>query len=210
MTDNTKVNLVASVDSKIGNRIASLLRTAGDKVLTTSRNGLGDFNTELSHSVTWPVINTQLDRLFYTIGIGDGRVSRMEAMQVNAFAAYDFLDKIARSVKPGGAVVVCTSAWGSIGRLATSNVGTDIRASAYRMSKAALNMGVTILSKKHPNLRWVIIHPGLVNEKSTDIGYGLKAGEISLSTSAEGLIKNADNAVGQLSSVDWLGRPLEF
>ena len=83
--------LVCGIDSDIGYQIYKQHEILGDEVLTTSRNRnkVATFNLELVNRPSWPNL-PKVDRLYYTIGIPDGRNSRFEVMNINAFASLDF------------------------------------------------------------------------------------------------------------------------
>ena len=158
-----KVGLV-SVDSDIGAQVAKLHLARGDEVVATSRNRKTPIHMELVMPHTWWMVPADVDRLYYNIGVGDDRLSRQEVMNVNAFLTVDYLARIAAvasnqaRTKPLQ-IIVYTSEWGSI-----SNVRNP-RAMHYRMSKAALNMGVSCLAQKWPGIQWLLLHPGLVRTK---------------------------------------------
>lgn len=151
---------IVGVDSDIGLQVARLHRERGDIVTATSRNGLpSTIPMELVNQSSWWLPDQSIQRLYYNIGVGDGRLSRQEVMNVNAFLTIDYLNAAARVAKPGTQIIVYTSEWGSI-----SNV-RNARALHYRMSKAALNMGVGALQKRHLHVRFLLLHPGLVRTK---------------------------------------------
>lgn len=201
--------LIASIDSDIGVEIAQQLKDQGHSVTTTSRNGNGDYHLELAHNLSWPKLpEAEFDTIYYTIGIGDKRSTRIEVMQINAFLSVDFLGYAARAVKPGGSIVALTTLWGSIS--AVSNLPPQLAtlSQAYKMSRAAFNMGVTIQSKRFPQLRWLLIHPGIVDTKATQ-GWN-RNDKISAKDSAAGVIN-----VGSLSKypamfMDYNGQKVDF
>ena len=152
--------LVVGIDSWLGAAIAECHRKSGDLVHTTSRNKnkQADFYVELSHPGQWARPEIKYDRVYYCIGTGNVRVSRMETMQVNVFATLDYLKFIApASMNPRGQVVVLSSTSGSI------TLSENVLGPVYAMSKAALNMGVKLLSLTIPQVRWTLMCPGRVN-----------------------------------------------
>lgn len=198
--------LVASVDSDIGAAIASKHRELGHEVSATSHNGKPQtINLELAHPFTWPkLVPGSVDRLYYTIGIGDGRATRNEVMQINAFLSCDFLNMAAAAIVDDGQIVVLSSGWGSISSVAS------VRAPYYRMSKAALNMGVAIAAHRHTRIRWTLMHPGLVKTKMTR---WMRTGEQALTPeeSAAGVIASATaHAHRPFCFVDYQGQTVPF
>lgn len=82
-------------------------------------------------------------------------------MLVNAYAPIRAVDRLIGRVAPEGTVAVMSSGLGSI---AGSNGGWEI----YRMSKAALNMGLTSLAARMQDARtYLCVTPGWVK---TDMG----------------------------------------
>lgn len=151
---------IVGIDSDIGLQVARLHRERGDVVIATSRNGLPDTRPmELVNPGSWWIPDHTVQRLYYNIAVGDGKLSRAEVMHVNAFLASDYLNAVARAAIPGMQIVVYTSEWGSISSV------RNARALHYRMSKAALNMGVAALQHRHPHVRFLLLHPGLVRTK---------------------------------------------
>lgn len=194
--------LVAGIDSDIGYEIAAVHRELGDEVVTTSRNGKGDHHMEISHPYGWPRFEANaFDKIYYTVGIHDGRSSRMEVMQVNAFATYDFLNSVGSSLKQGGQCVVLSSGWGSIaGVQGQQNVW-------YRMSKAALNMGVAVLAQRYTHCRWTLMQPGWVLSKINRAG-GPQA--LTPRYSADTLVHAAKNVTEHFAFIDNTGKKMEF
>lgn len=198
--------LVVGIDSDIGAEIAKLHKEDGDDIVTTSRNGKGTHTVELSHPFTWPKFKEkEFDKIYYTIGIGDQRSSRMEVMQVNAFITCDFLNAIAYSAKDNCKIVVLSSEWGSIKRI------KSMRAAAYRMSKAALNMGVAIAAQRHQRLNWILMHPGLVKTKMTEwLSRNATETVLSPTESASGIITASKNCADQFCFIDYNGEAVPF
>lgn len=151
---------IVGIDSDIGLQVYRQHIARGDQAIATSRNLIADTRPmELVNPGTWWIPDHTVQRLYYNIAVGDGKLSRAEVMHVNAFLAIDYLNAVARAAIPGMQIVVYTSEWGSI-----NNV-RNARALHYRMSKAALNMGVAALQHRHPHVRFLLLHPGLVRTK---------------------------------------------
>ena len=167
---------------------------------TTSRNGRGDIKFELNHPYSWPKLE-QFDRLYYTIGIGEARSSRMEVMQTNCFATLDFLSYAVKSAKDDAKIIVLSSEWGSISRCGAAN------AQWYRISKAALNMGIAIMSNRHQNVKWILMQPGFVHTKMTADMKVKNA--ITTIESAAGMINTVNN-IDHFGFYDYLGQEIEF
>lgn len=151
---------IVGIDSDIGLQVYKQHLARGDQAIATSRNRIADCRPmELINNGSWWIPDPTVQRLYYNIGVGDDRLSRQEVMNVNAFLTIDYLNAVARAAAPGMQIVVYTSEWGSI-----SNA-RNARALNYRMSKAALNMGVAALQQRHPHVKFLLLHPGLVRTK---------------------------------------------
>lgn len=150
---------VISIDSEIGACLAKMHRDSGDFVWGTTRT-VGKEGTwlELSERDTWPT-PPELDRIYFTIAVPDHLMLRGDVMRINSVLPINLFQTWAPKLKAGTEIVVFTSQLGSI-TLANTN-----RAMVYRMSKAALNMGIKCLSMEFPQLKWCVYHPGLVNTK---------------------------------------------
>jgi hypothetical protein len=107
----------------------------------------------------------QYDQVYYCLGIAAKNHTPLDVYNINALLAVEFLDHLAGFVKPGGIVRIMSSITGSI----TSVLDNPMPAVHlhYKMSKAALNIGVATLHHKHKNVTWQLIHPGLVKTKMT-------------------------------------------
>jgi NAD(P)-dependent dehydrogenase (short-subunit alcohol dehydrogenase family) len=199
------MKLIASIDSDIG---AALQRSFSNQALTcTSRRPGPNVPLELAHPLTWPKFEPQsIDETWYTIGIGDGRSTRNEVVQVNAFLSCDFLGQLAsRGMRDGGKIVVLSSEWGSISRTSTST--GRLGNIAYRMSKAALNMGVAFLARRHPQFNWIIMQPGWV---STKLNRMAGADALTPESSANQMIGAVAKETRQFCFIDYLGNDVEF
>jgi NAD(P)-dependent dehydrogenase (short-subunit alcohol dehydrogenase family) len=207
--NSNKTVLVVGYDSDIAKQIAELHRSAGDEVVTTSRNGVGDYTLELVHPQTWPRYVEEFDLLYYCIGAGDQRLSRMEVMQVNAFLACDYLTSVLKYLKPEAKIVVLTTAWGSVSNVLEIPIARAQTNMAYKMSRAALNMGVAMLSRRFNSFTWVLMHPGLVDTKATR-NWAVND-KISPAESAAGVVQHAETCTaGTLHFIDHRGRTLSF
>lgn len=200
--------MVIGVDSDIGAAIAARHVAMGDEVHTTSRRGKGTHKLELVHPLQWPKLEQKVyDRLYYCIGVGDGRISRAEVIHINAFLTCDCLFKMRESVKDGGKIVVLSSGWSSISQLRSS------KALVYRMSKAALNMGVAGMANRDRTVNWILMNPGMVDTKMTEnlmMSQTLASEFISTAESAEGVVKSADAVTKQFAFVDYQGQEVPF
>lgn len=201
--------IVIGADSDIAKAIVVKHRALGDNVETTSRNGNGTYTLELAHPRMWPVLQAKAyDVMYYCIGIGDGRSTRAEVMQINAFGAWDYLSNTApRVVRDGGRIVVLSSGWGSIAELKSA------KAPMYRMSKAALNMAVGCLAQVFLTHTWTLVNPGMVRTKLTA---NLQASDthimdfIEPEVSAEGVVTAAMQVKEHFSFIDYLGNKVPF
>lgn len=148
--------LIASVDSDIGKALYENIPNATG----TSRRQEGFLYLDIDEG--FPQFDS-FDEVYYTIGVG-GTKPIEDMMRINATNSYAFLDHIAKYVTSGGRINVLSSIAGSLQSNLDINIGANVY---YKMSKAALNMGVIQLSQKHRHLNWTIIHPGFVNTKMT-------------------------------------------
>ena len=200
--------IVIGVGSGIGAAIAAHHKQIGDSVDSTSRHGLGTHKLELVHPLMWPKLEDGVyDRMYYCIGVGDGRVSRAEVMQINAFLSCDCIHKMRPAVKTGGQIVVLSSGWSSISQLRSS------KATVYRMSKAALNMGIACMANRDKTVSWTLMNPGMVETKLTSnlmFSQTLASEFIKPEESAAGVVKAAGVVTKQFSFVDYLGQEVPF
>ena len=146
--------LIASIDSDIGMALYRKLPDAH----TTSRLDNGTYHMDVLDNV--PKFTQQYDKLFYTIAADNPK----EVIRVNAVAVYQLLDMMAKTkvLTDNAQVIVLSSQMGSIAEINADN------SPYYRMSKAALNMGISILDQRYPNIRWKLLHPGPVRTKMTE------------------------------------------
>lgn len=154
---------IVSIDSDIGLYLSRIHTSRKDTVWCTSRN-LEPENgcmMDIRNKLSWERPEHGLDIVYFLIAIPDGVNSDDQVMLVNAVLPVQYLRFLRPSMNPGCKVVVFSSQFGSVS-LANSH-----QASAYRMSKAALNMGVRCLSFEFPEQHWMAYHPGVVRTKMT-------------------------------------------
>lgn len=158
--------LIASEDSAIGGALAILWRQNHDVVCTSRKLPKEDPNYLDVTNRDWQPSGQVFDRVVFAIA-HDAPKTALDVFDVNVIGSYEWLDKVAAtSAKPGTQMAVLTSQFGSIAELSNQ------QAAWYRMSKAALNMGVSLLNMKYPHLSWVCLHPGLVDTPMTkDLKY---------------------------------------
>lgn len=171
--------LIASGDSVIGSALAEFWRSKGHDVVCTTR--YGDKSSPYYLDVrerTWQHQGPKFDRIVYTIA-HDAPQSVIDVFEVNTIGAFEWLSLAASTAATDTAqIAVMTSQFGSIGEL------SNTQAMWYRMSKAALNMGVSLLQKQNPSQQWMCLHPGLVDTPMSK-GYTYTHGKISPETSAK-------------------------
>ena len=154
-------SLIVGADSGIGSAIYSKLPGSTG---TSRRNGSSHVFLDVL-TENWPTFDNKFDEVYYCIAV-DGLEGTPEAtMQVNALRSVACLDYLAKFVVDGGTIKVLTSIMGSLTK-GFMMPATDANV-YYRMSKAALNMGVMDLSKRYTNIDWQLVHPGFVNTKIT-------------------------------------------
>ena len=191
---------VVSIDSEIGEQVAQVHEQRGDTVITSSRNGNGTRHMELTQPKTW-FLPTDIDRVYYTLGIGGEKHSRQETMNVNALLPIDYLSTLAARANSGCTFVVYSSEYGSIGMTRAP------KSLAYRMTKAALNMGVKCLSLVYPQHTWLLVHPGTVQTK---IAKTKLLNPITARDSAEQTVATADSHAGPIKFLKYDGTELPW
>lgn len=152
-------SLIVGADSGIGSAIYSKLPDS----IGTSRRDAGAFVLlDVLDPNMWPTFNIKFDTVYYCIAV-DGAAD--DTMKVNATHSVMCLQHLVPFVADGGTVRVLTSIMGSLtkGFMMPANEASI----HYRMSKAALNMGVMELAKQHANINWQLVHPGFVKTKLT-------------------------------------------
>lgn len=156
--------VILSVDSDIGAELSTLHAAVGDVVLGTSRHderlSTAVTKLDIKDAASWtpPGQWADADLVYYLIAVNE-QPDAANVMLVNAVWSVEVLRRLAHGVKQGCKIVVFTSEYGSIQR-ANNNTAVN-----YRMSKAALNMGVKCLSLGVKKLHWCLYHPGLVRTK---------------------------------------------
>lgn len=155
--------LIVGADSGIGN---ALLNNIPGAVGTSRRPGSDMIFLDATDDTTYPTFDEKFDTVYYCIGISGKSGDADMVMHVNAIKSIDCLRHLAKYVKDDGKIRIMSSLTGSI------SFGTQIHMElielSYRMSKAALNMGVIKLHHEFPNLVWQLLHPGLVRTKMTE------------------------------------------
>lgn len=155
-------NLIVGVDSGIGAAIYSRLPNSTG---TSKRHGSPHVFLDVLNQDTWPSFDHKFDTVYYCIAVDGLQGTPQETMHVNAVQSVLYLDHLARFINVDGTVRVLTSIMGSLtkGFMMPVNDANMF----YRMSKAALNMGIMDLAKKHTYINWQLVHPGFVNTKIT-------------------------------------------
>jgi hypothetical protein len=79
---------IVGIDSDIGLQVYRQHIARGDQAIATSRNLIADTRPmELVNPGTWWIPDHTVQRLYYNIAVGGGKLSRAEVMHVNAFIA---------------------------------------------------------------------------------------------------------------------------
>ncbi len=172
---------------------------------------LADTSDEATLNGLAAAIGEPADVLIVNAGVGatEARLSGVEAakwvqvMTVNALGPLLVARALGAGLKDGGSFVALSSAMGSI---ADNGMGG---AYTYRMSKAALNMGLSSLALewKRRGIAVAALHPGWVK---TDMG-GAGA-PVEIADSVAGLLQvvaGLDNA-GGVAFLDYQGRTLPW
>lgn len=152
--------LIASTDSQIGNALR-LHYSKDNEVVCTTR--YCEKTSNLFLDVKEPKWNNlgKFNKVFFTIA-NDNPTGILDVFDVNVKGAILWLELVAKyGAAENCQIVVLSSQVGSISEVNRySNPW-------YRMSKAALNMGVSLLNHKYKNCRWLCVHPGLVETAMT-------------------------------------------
>lgn len=155
--------LIASGDSVIGGALAWQLQQQGHEVVQTTRKCDPQSPNYLDvRERRWRHVGeARYDRVVYCIA-HDAPASALDVFDVNVIGAFDWLNRAAETAcTPTAQVAVLTSQFGSITELSNGQVPW------YRMSKAALNMGIALLARRYAQQRWLCVHPGLVDTPMT-------------------------------------------
>jgi NAD(P)-dependent dehydrogenase (short-subunit alcohol dehydrogenase family) len=157
--------LIVGGESGIGAAIGRKLSQDHSMTFTTRSPDTDHIFLQLEDRTTW-ALPEKYDQVYYCIGVGGGpNKTPLQIYNINAVLAVEFLDYLADFVNPGGLVRIMSSITGSITwNLERQFLGTHLY---YKMSKVALNMGVSALHNKHKHVTWQLIHPGLVKTKMT-------------------------------------------
>jgi NAD(P)-dependent dehydrogenase (short-subunit alcohol dehydrogenase family) len=149
--------LIVGGDSAIGNAIHTLVPNS----VCTSRRADSEY-IFLDVENTLPNFENKFDQIYYCIAVNN---SDLKTIDINAVLSYRCLEHLAKYVNSGGVIRVLTSIVGSFtkGKMMPANQA-DIY---YRMSKAALNIGVCELSNIYTDINWQLVHPGFVKTKLT-------------------------------------------
>jgi NAD(P)-dependent dehydrogenase (short-subunit alcohol dehydrogenase family) len=184
MNLNTKIALITGANSGIGNALTEKLIAENYFVIGTSRNGkIENINSENLFVVELDLTNQQsieiaskiirnkfkgIDILVNNAGIGpdlgksepDLESLRL-TFETNVFGLVNFTETILDFVNENGRILNISSI------MATLNLISKMDSTAYRMSKAALNMYTKTLSArlKDRSIDVNSIHPGWVNTK---------------------------------------------
>ena len=152
--------LIVGADSGIGN---ALLKSIPDAMGTSRRHGTDMIFLDVSDTSTYPTFDEKFDVIYYCIGVSGKTGSPETIMNVNAIKSIDCLRHLANYTKT---IKIMSSITGSL----TFSVATHMSLvdTTYRMSKAALNIGVIKLHHEFPDVTWQLLHPGLVLTKMTE------------------------------------------
>lgn len=185
MTKNQKTVLITGANSGIGNALAQKLIEEGYFVIGTSRSGKIEninseniFVVELDVTKEESIINANsvirskfktVDILVNNAGIAldlDTASVNMDFLkatfETNVFGLVNFTETILDCLSDGGQIINISSIMGTLDRAAKTD------ATAYRMSKTAVNMYTKTLSARLSNrIKVVSIHPGWVKTKLT-------------------------------------------
>lgn len=154
--------LIVGADSGIGNAI---LKSIPGSIGTSRRAESNFIKLDVTEVNTYPVFSQKFDEVYYCIGVGGRDISIEEVISINATKSIELLRHLTLFVKENGNMRILSSIAGSLGNSVVMN--HDRINIAYKMSKAALNIGVIKLHHEFPNINWQLIHPGFVRTKMT-------------------------------------------
>ncbi len=198
-----KKALLISLDSDLGKHMKRVLEENGYEVTSTSRHGLPDtLSFELGVTSVPKFESHTFDLCVYNLGVSQVNRSRVEVLRVNAILACDALQELALCIKPDGHVIVFSSGWGSLKQTITSGGMHEL---TYRMSKAALNMGVAVLSNRFPKLHWVLMQPGFITTKMNTNPKNLPS--VDPYIAMQGVLSRSLEQRERFSYIDYLGEP---
>lgn len=189
MESNHKIALITGANSGIGNALAKKLIAENYFVIGTSRNGkIENICSENLFVVTLDLTNQNsiekanliirnkckgIDLFINNAGIGPdlGQIkpdveSLKSTFETNVFGLVSFTESLLDYVNDNGKILNISSI------MATLNQVSKVDSTAYRMSKAALNMYTKTLSArlKNKNIHVNSIHPGWVQTKLSTAG----------------------------------------
>eukprot|EP01126_Amoeba_proteus_P034965 TRINITY_DN3511_c0_g1_i3.p1 TRINITY_DN3511_c0_g1~~TRINITY_DN3511_c0_g1_i3.p1 ORF type:complete len:233 (+),score=33.73 TRINITY_DN3511_c0_g1_i3:75-773(+) len=215
-----RIVLVTGSSKGIGLELCKQFASAGSKIIAVARSApeemsaipnmqvvKADISQELgiAHVVS-EVAEQPIDILVHNAGIypsdSIADVSHekfMQAFNLNTVAPFVLTSRLLNNLRVGSKIIFISSRMGSISD--NSSGGSY----AYRMSKAALNMGATSLaidlSKK--GVLVGLLHPGLVETEMTK-RFNVQAGQgdcLSASTSANKIYQEIENLSSDTSGV---------
>lgn len=178
--------LIVGADSGIGN---ALIKAIPHSIGTSRRNGSGFIRLDVTDQTSYPVFDKKFDEIYYCVGVGGKRETIEEVIDVNAIKSIETLKHLCQFVKQNGNIRILSSLAGSLSNSVT--LPTDRINVAYKISKAALNIGVIRLHHEFPQVNWQLIHPGLVRTRLTSgvVTNGTNLRMLSPEESAEKIIK---------------------
>jgi NAD(P)-dependent dehydrogenase (short-subunit alcohol dehydrogenase family) len=216
--------LIVGASRGIGRALAEELARRGDHVIATVRdpatlasvNGLEVETLDVTDHAGIDALRGRLegrtlDLLFASAGImgPDGAIGDVEPdafaqlLLTNTLAPLRLIERLVDLVPAGGTVAAMSSTLGSIAL--NDSAGME----AYRISKAALDMGLRSIAtrRRGEGRTWLAVHPGWVR---TDMG-GPSA-EIDVGESVTGIadMLEARRGAGGLAFVDWKNRELPW
>jgi len=193
--------LLVSLDSDLGKHMKRVLEEEGYEVTATSRHGLPDtLHFDLGVTDVPKFEAASFDVLIYNLGVSQVNRSRVEVIRTNAILACDALQALAPTLKAAGHVIVFSSGWGSIRQTVRSGEATEI---TYRMSKAALNMGVAVLSNAFTKLNWILMQPGFITTKMNTNPKNLPSADPY--AAMQGVLKHSLACKERYAYIDYMG-----
>lgn len=154
--------LIVGADSGIG---SALLARIPDSVGTSRKDASDHIFLDVVEEGYWPSFDTKFEDVYFCIAVDGLSNSPAETIDINATQSIKFLEYLTQFISDGGTIRVLTSVMGSLSKGFMMPVNDANM--FYRMSKAALNMGVMDLAKRHEHINWQLVHPGFVKTKLT-------------------------------------------
>ena len=155
--------LIVGADSGIGN---ALLQAIPDSIGTSRREDTSMVRLNVLDSSTYPTFTDKLDTIYYCIGVSGKTNTPEDILSTNAIKSIECLRHLATYVNDGGTIRVMSSITGSMWFGVSAHM--SLIDTSYRMSKAALNIGVIKLHHEFSDIKWQLLHPGLVRTKMTE------------------------------------------